>query len=124
MRCALYATLASNLGLSSRELAEIGGFSNRFARDLIAIRRPFPKDVCEALNDLEDDIDVLTDEIRSEVMEGQGVIWMYRDNADLRSSRPDIPSRGSASGGFIGPYRIAVMTAWDLLRAEGIEVIF
>lgn len=122
MRNALYATFTANLGINSRELAEIGGFSDRFARDLLAIRRPFPADVQEALTNLQDDIDVLTDEIEADVLEGRGVIWMYRDNADLRNARPDIPGRGKAGGGFIGPYRLAAMTAWDALKKQGIDV--
>lgn len=122
MRDALYATLTANLGINSRELAEIGGFSDRFARDLLAIRRPFPADVQNALNDLQDDIDVLTDEMEAAVAEGQGVIWMYRDNDDLRAARPDIPRRGKALGGLIGPYRLAALTAWDALKSQGIEV--
>ena len=42
---ATYAVVCSYLGLTSRDLAEIGNFSERFARDLLAGRRPFPKDV-------------------------------------------------------------------------------
>ena len=103
MRDALNATLAHNLGLSAREVAEIGGFSDRFARDLMAGRRPFPHDVAEALLDIQDDIDVLTDAIEADVAEGQGVIWMYGDNAALRAARPDIPGRGARGGGIYRP---------------------
>ena len=122
MRDALNATLAHNLGLSAREVAEIGGFSDRFARDLMAGRRPFPHDVAEALLDIQDDIDVLTDAIEADVAEGQGVIWMYGDNAALRAARPDIPGRGAAAGGFIGPFRIAALTARDALGQRGVDV--
>jgi hypothetical protein len=121
MRDALYATLAHNLGLSSREVAEIGGFSDRFARDLLAGRRPFPHDVAQALLDIQDDIDVLTDAIEADVLEGQDVIWMYGDNAALRAARADIPGRGKAAGGFIGPFRIAALTALDALRERGVD---
>ena len=122
MRDALNATLAHNLGLSAREVAEIGGFSDRFARDLMAGRRPFPHDVAEALLDIQDDIDVLTDAIEADVAEGRGVIWMYGDNAALRAARPDIPGRGAAAGGFIGPFRIAALTARDVLGERGVDV--
>jgi hypothetical protein len=121
-RDALFATLAHNLGLSSRELAEIGGFSDRFARDLLAGRRPFPEDVRAALLDIQDDIDVLTDSIEADVDEGQGVIWMFGTNAELRARFPAMPGRGKAAGGFIGPFRIAALTAWDSLRERGIDV--
>ncbi|ARE40923.1 hypothetical protein RGUI_2782 [Rhodovulum sp. P5] len=121
-RDALYATLTRSLGLSSQELAEIGGFTERFARDLLAGRRPVPADVGQALLDIQDDIDVLTDSIEADVAEGQGVIWMYGTTADLRAARPDIPGRGAAAGGFIGPFRIAALTAWDALRERGIDV--
>ena len=119
---AKYATLAHNLGLSSRELAEIGGFSDRFARDLLAGRRPFPADVQEALLDIQDDVDVLTDALEADVTEGQGVIWMYGDNAALRRAHPEIPGRGASAGGFIGPFRIAALTAWEALQDRGIDV--
>lgn len=122
MTDALYATLTHNLGLSSRELAEIGGFSDRFARDLIAGRRPYPADVQEALLDIQDDIDVLTDLIEAEVEEGQGVIWMFGTNEELRTKLPAMPARGHAAGGFLGPYRIAALTAWDALCEQGIDV--
>lgn len=122
MRDALYATLAHNLGLSSPEIAEIGGFSDRFARDLMAGRRPFPSDVQEALLDIQDDIDVLSDSIEAEVEDGLGVIWMFGTNAELRQKYPAMPGRGKAAGGFIGPFRIAALTAWDSLKESGIEV--
>ncbi|ANT39928.1 hypothetical protein RGUI_4117 [Rhodovulum sp. P5] len=121
-RDALYATLAHTLGLSSRDLSEIGGFSDRFARDLLAGRRPVPADVRQALLDIQDDIDALTDSIEADVSEGEGVIWLYGTTADLRAARPDIPGRGAAAGGFIGPFRIAALTAWDALRERGIDV--
>jgi len=122
MRDALCATLANNLGLSSRELAEIGGFSERFARDLLAGRRPFPADVQQALLDIQDDIDVLTDSIEADVEEGQGAIWMFGNTEDLRLHFPAMPGRGKAAGGFIGPFRIATLTAWDALKERGIDV--
>jgi hypothetical protein len=119
---ALYATFTHNLGLSSRELAEIGGFSDKFARDLLAGKRPFPPDVVEALHLLQDDIDVLTDGIVEDIHEGQGAIWMYRTNADLRR-HTNIPGRGKAEGGFVGPYRIAALTARDALSDAGIDTV-
>jgi hypothetical protein len=118
---ALHATFAHTLVLSARELAEIGGFNEKFARDLLAGKRPFPLDVVEALELIQDDIDVLTDALETDVREGQGAIWMYRTNAHLRECTK-IPGRGAAAGGFVGTYRIAAMTAWEALRESGVDV--
>lgn len=121
-RNALYATLAHSMGLSSKELAEIGGFSERFARDLLAGRRPFPADVQMALLDIQDDVDVLTDIIEADVNEGMAVILVFTTNDDLRANFPAIPGRGQARGGFVGPFRIAALTAWEALQGRGIDV--
>lgn len=122
MTNARYAALTGALGLSVNDLAEIGGFSDRFARDLVAGRRPFPQDVKDALSDLDDDSDVLVDEIIADVREGAGAIWVFRSNAELRHHFPDWPGRGHAKGGFVGPHRIAALTAADQLSSEGIDV--
>ncbi len=119
---ALYATLTSNLGLSSRDLAEIGGFSDRFSRDLLAGRRPFPRDVQEALLDIQDDIDVMADAIEEDVLDGAGAIFVFRTNNELRELFPAWPGRGKALGGFVGPHRIAALTAWDAVQNMGIDI--
>jgi len=122
MTDARYAALTGALGLSVNDLAEIGGFSDRFARDLVAGRRPFPADVKDALDDLDDDSLVLVDEIIADVQEGAGAVWVFRSNADLRQHFPDWPGRGKAGGGFVGPHRIAALAAAEQLSAEGIDV--
>lgn len=122
MTNARYAALTGALGLSVNDLAEIGGFSDRFARDLVAGRRPFPTDVMAALDDLDDDSDVIVAEIIADVQEGAGAIWVFRTNAELRQHFPDWPGRGCAKGGFVGPHRIAALAAADQLAAEGIDV--
>lgn len=122
MTDARYAALTGALGLTTRDLAEIGGFSDRFARDLVAGRRPFPQDVKIALDDLDDDSDVIVDEIIADVQEGAGAIWIFRSNDELRAHFPDWPGRGHARGGFVGPHRIAALAAADQLAAGGIEV--
>lgn len=119
---ARYAALTGALGLSPRDLAEIGGFSDRFARDLVAGRKSFPQNVKDALDQIDDDCDVITDELVSDVQEGSAAIWIFRSNADLRRAFPDWPGRGEADGGFVGPHRIAALAAADILDAEGIEV--
>ncbi|WP_417538302.1 hypothetical protein [Marinomonas sp.] len=122
MNNAFFATLTHTLGLSSRELAEVGGFSDRFARDLLAGRRPFPVDVQEAIQEIEEDIDVLTDSLVADVEEGEAVIWMFGTNEELRAAFPQMPGRGQSTGGFIGPFRIAALTAREILNEQGIEV--
>ena len=122
MRNALPAVLAANLGLSSRELAEVGGFSDRFARDLLKGARPFPKDVYDALIDIQDDIDVITDSIEADVRDGAGAIFVFKTNDQLRQGFPQWPGRGEAAGGFVGPHRIAALAAWEALNVDGIDV--
>lgn len=122
MTDARYAALTGALGLTTRDLAEIGGFSDRFARDLVAGRRPFPQDIKNALDDLDDDSDVIVDEIVADVQEGAGGIWIFRSNQELRQHFPDWPGRGQAAGGFVGPHRIAALTAADILDGQGVEV--
>ena len=119
---ARYAALTGALGLSVKDLAEIGGFSDRFARDLVAGRRPFPHYVKDALDDLDDDSDVLVEEVIADVQEGAGAIWVFRSNDELRQHFPDWPGRGEAKGGFAGPHRIAALAAADQLAADGIDV--
>lgn len=103
-------------------LSHNSGFSDRFARDLVSGRRPFPADVRQALDDLDEDSDVLVDEIIADVQEGTGAIWVFRSNAELRRHFPDWPGRGHAGGGFVGPHRIAALAAADQLNGDGIEV--
>lgn len=115
------ATLASALGLSSKALAEVGGFSDRYARDILSGKANCPADTLEALQLLQDDLDVLTDAMIADVHGGSAVIWIYGSNDDLRANT-DIPARGQAGGGFTSVMKIAAITARDVLDAEGIEV--
>lgn len=119
---ARYAALTGALGLSTADLAEIGGFSARFARALVAGHRPYPSDVREALALLYADTDVMTDAIIADVEEGAGGIFVFRANAELRAYFPQWPGRGKAAGGFVGPHRIAALAAADILDEKGIEV--
>lgn len=116
------AALTGALGLSVNDLAEIGGFSGRFARDLVRGKRPFPADVCAALKALDDDVGVITDELIADVQEGTGAIFVFRSNDELRQLFPAWPGRGKARGGFVGPYRIAALAAADHLADGGIDV--
>lgn len=122
MTDARYAALTGALGLSVNDVAEIGGFSDRFARDIVAGRRPFPQDIRDALDDLNDDGDTLVDEIIADIQEGSAAIWIFRSNNELRQHFPDWPRRGHAKGGFVGPHRIAALAAADQLSSDGIDV--
>lgn len=115
------ATLAAALGLSSKALAEIGGFSDRYARDILSGKANCPADTLEALQLLQDDVDVLTDAMIADVHEGSPVIWIYGSNGDLRANT-NIPARGHSTGGFVSIMKIAAITARDALDEEGIEV--
>lgn len=119
---AFNATFTHNLGLSTGELAEVGGFSKRFARDLLAGRRPYPNDVAEAIKEIGDDIDVLTDVFVANIEEGQAAIWIHSTNDELRKAHPEIPGRGKAAGGFVGPYRIAALTAFEIMQEKGVDI--
>ena len=101
-----YATLAYYLGLRSKDLAEIGGFSDRYARDCLKGKAAFHNDLIKALQLIQDDIEVVVD-----VLDELEVIIVYRTNNELREHFPEWPGRGHASGGFVGPHRIAAMMA-------------
>jgi hypothetical protein len=127
-RNALHATLCSFLGLTARDLAEIGEFSERFARDLLAGRRPFPPDTQHALEQLLGDFDTITKTFILEFMEGKRTSYVYRTNEQLRASPVGKVwrARGKAAGGFVGPYRAAIFAAWRATQSMGadVEMIF
>lgn len=106
---AAYATMCSYLGLSARDVAEIGGFSDRFARDILAGRKSFPQDTKVALFKLFKDYRNIIEAMKAEVRAGERVFYIYRTNEQLRASPVgDVwPKVGKAQGGFVGPYRSA-----------------
>lgn len=118
-----YATMCSYLGLSARDVAEIGGFSDRFARDILAGRKSFPQDTKIALFQLFKDYRMMIDVMKKQARAGMGVLPIYRTNEQLRaSSMGDIwPSVGKAKGGFAGPYRSAAFEVcqWALDPCNG-----
>lgn len=105
---ALYATMCSYLGLSARDVAEIGGFSERFARDLLAGRKQFPTDTKKALFDLHNAFQTLVSAGKEDVLAGQTGFYIYRTNEQLRAS----PVGKIWPGGFVGPYRAAMFEVW------------
>ena len=112
---AVYVTLCSYLGLSARDLAEIGGFSDRFARDLLAGRRPLPRDIKKAIFDLHLDFQKFVKLAKQDVLDGEGGFYIYRTNEQLRSSGyAEATGRGgNATSAFVGPYRAAMFTVWE-----------
>ena len=123
-RDCLYATMCSFLGLTARDLAEIGDFSERFARDLLAGRRPFPQDIQLALRQVFADRENITEASLLDIEDGIRTIYIHRTNEQLRASPVGAvwPSRGKASGGFVGPYRAAMFAAWHAAHSKGIAV--
>ncbi|MEP4768934.1 MAG: hypothetical protein ABJY83_13600 [Roseibium sp.] len=112
---AAYATMCSYLGLSARDVAEIGGFSDRFARDILAGRKSFPQDTKVGLFQLLKDYKTIIDAMKADVRAGERVFYIYRTNEQLRASPVgDIwPSVGKAKGGFVGPYRSAAFEVYQ-----------
>ena len=123
-RNALHATLCSFLGLSARDLSEIGEFSERFARDLLSGRRPFPQDTQVALEQLMVDWDAVTKASIADIEDGERLFYIYRTNEQLRASPVGrvLNARGKAAGGFVGPYRAAMFAAWRTAQFKGIKV--
>ncbi len=111
---AIYATMCSYLGLSARDVAEIGGFSDRFARDLLAGRRPFPSDTKQALFALHTAFRDIVRAGKNEVTRGANLLYTYRTNEQLRASSAaaNWPVVGAAEGAFVGPYRAAMFEIW------------
>ena len=112
---ATYATMCSALGLSARDIAEIGGFSERFARDLLAGRRPFPRDTKNALFQLWKHFKQIIKSVKDDVAHGANVLYIYRTNEQLRSSPASKawPAVGMAAGAFVGPYRAVMFEIWE-----------
>ncbi len=111
---ALYATMCSYLGLSARDVAEIGGFSDRFARDILAGRKSFPRDTKKALFQLFKYFEKIVEAWKLEVTDGDREFYIFRTNEQLRASQfgKIWPSVGCAKGGFVGPYRTAAFEVY------------
>lgn len=117
---AAYAAMCSSLGLSARDLAEIGDFSERFARDLLSGRRSFPKDIKKALFEILKSYDCVTKDLKRRVSQHPEALLIYRTNDCLRSSAAgeSWPPVGAAKGGFAGPHRAAMFEVWRWLANE------
>lgn len=125
---ASYATMCSYLGLSARDVAEIGGFSDRFARDILAGRKSFPQDTKVALFQLFKDFKNIIEAMKLEVRDGERIVYIYRTNEQLRASPVGAvwPAVGKAKGGFVGPYRAAAFQVYswsgDVTEGQGLPI--
>ena len=119
---ALKAILASNLRLSSCELAAIGGFYDRFVHDLLNGKWPVPRDIYDHFLDNQEDLNGITNAIGGWYRRRCSLTICIWGNAELRApfSRP--PGRGSAQCGFIEPYRIAGLAAINALKDRSINI--
>lgn len=89
-------------------MAEIGRFSERFARDLFAGQKPFPLDTKKALFALHNDFEKLVKAAKHDVIDGVTSLYIYRTNEQLRAS----PVGQVWPNAFIGPYRAAMFEVW------------
>jgi len=119
---AAFAVLCSYLGLTARDLAEIGKFSERFARDLLAGRRSFPKDVQQALLDLRGLVPKIHEALYRDVLSGELTIYIFRTVEQLRSS----PIGDIWPNAYLGLYRVAAFQVMDRCNREErpIQLVF
>lgn len=115
---ATYAVVCSYLGLTARDLAEIGNFSERFARDLLAGRRPFPKDVQMKLLELRRYVAMNQEAMYQEVLSGDPTIYIYRTNQQLRRS----PVGQVWPNAYLGPYRVAAFQVMERCIRENRQI--
>jgi hypothetical protein len=109
------AVLCNYLSLTARDLAEIGDFSERFARDLLAGRRPFPRDVQNTLNVLFEDLANIRQVMIEQTATEDPTVYIYRDLEQLRAS----PVGKIWPNAYLGPYRTAAFEAFQICCSEG-----
>lgn len=115
---ATFAVICSYLGLTSRDLAELGGFSERFARDLLAGRRSFPETVQKELWGLRRDTAMLHEAMYQDVVDGEPTIYVYQTLEQLRHS----PVARVLPKVYLGPYRVAAFEVLERCRSEKREI--
>lgn len=109
---------ASSLGIHQEELAEIGGFSIQFAREVLDSHDVlFPAHVVVAMELIESDFEKNVD-----LLSKFDELPLYSTNADLRSSLDIWPARGKSGGGFVGIHRKAVYKAHQISGAPIINI--
>lgn len=119
---ATYAVTCSYLGLTSRDLAEIGNFSERFARDLLSGRRPFPKNVQLKLLALRRSVATIYEAMYEDVISGETTFYIYRTNQQLRDS----PIGRIWPLAYLGPFRVAAFEVMERCIRENrrISLVF
>ena len=115
------------LGLSTTDLAELGGVSGRHARRWLTDDTPVPGRVVNALQALRHEAQALTSSMIADIVDGGSVLLTYETNEKIRAARPDIAGRGKAAGAFAGVHQIAVLMAMDWVKRNSeveIEIRF
>lgn len=115
---AKFAVVCSYLGISARDLAEIGKFSDRFARDLLAGRKPFPESVQSELQELHRYTSMIHEAMYQDVVAGDPTIYIYRTIQQLRHS----PVARVWPKPYLGPYRVAAYQVMERCIREGHKV--
>ena len=118
MKSAFPVILTARLNLKPRDIAEIGGFSLRFAQALTAGKVAFPQDVITALEQIDEDLDDMQRHILSKYLNDPTYLYIFHTNEELRENFPDWPGRGASGGPFVGPHRIATYYAWVELKEQ------
>lgn len=109
------AILCSYLGLTTRDLAEIGSFSDRFARDLLAGRRAFPQKVQKSLHNKLEELALLKQVMYEQSFEDDTTIYIYRTLEQLRSS----PVGKVVPNVTLGQYRLSAYEVMIKCKHEG-----
>ena len=115
---ATYAVACSYLGLTARDLGEIGNFSERFARDLLAGRRPYPTDVQTKIMELRHYVALIREAMYRDIVSGDAVIYIYRTKQQLRHS----PVGHIWPKSYLGPYRVAAFEVMERCVRENRQI--
>ena len=122
MKTALPVALTARLNLKPKDIAEIGGFSLRFAQALAAGKVAFPSDVVTALEQIDGDLHTMTKDILGDLTPQQEAFNIFRTNEELREhcrkQHPYWMARGQSNGPFVGPHRVATYYAWRVLKKQ------
>ena len=115
------AAACKSLGLTTSDLAEIGGVTDRQAQRWMK-GHPLPEDMIQSLSDIANDVEVVCERIIARIEAGGNQIVCYRNNEDIRADNA-MPARGRAAGGFAGAFLVAAFNALENAD-EAAELVF